>query len=81
MPDEAPKITPLRSFNILRNREVANLAVLELTTPEGAVRYAVTREILTTLSDAMTKAAANMTEAQQAAGDAAVEGKKAAKKA
>jgi hypothetical protein len=61
MPDAPePKILPLRAFKLLRNEEYPNFAVLELTTPQGPARYAVTRDILETLAANMTRAASNM---------------------
>ena len=62
MPEQAaePRIRPLRAFKLLRSEEYTAYAVLEITTPDGAARYAVTREILETLSANMTQAAAKM---------------------
>ena len=62
-----PKILPLRAFKLLRNEEYPNFAVLELTTPQGPARYAVTRDILETLAANMTRAASNMPKVPAAA--------------
>lgn len=69
MPEKAaePTIRPLRAFKLLRSEEYPAFAVLELTTPEGAQRFAVTREILETLSSNMTQAASKMPEPKAAA--------------
>jgi len=73
MPEQAkePRILPLRAFKLLRNEEYPNFAVLELTTPQGMARYAVTREILETLAANMSRAAANMPAAAAGAANAA----------
>ncbi len=62
MPEKTaePPIRPLRAFKLLRSEEYPAFAVLELTTPDGAQRFAVTREILETLSTNMTQAASKM---------------------
>jgi hypothetical protein len=66
MPDETPKLAPLRAFRLMRSEEYPNFAVLELTTPSGTVRYAVTREILETLSSNMVQTAGKMPKAETA---------------
>lgn len=58
--DAEPAIRPLRAFKLLRSEEYPAFAVLELTTPEGTARYAVTREILETLSTNMAQSASRM---------------------
>lgn len=62
MPEQEarPAIRPLRAFKLLRSEEYPAFAVLELTTPDGVARYAVTREILETLATNMSQAAATM---------------------
>jgi hypothetical protein len=68
MPEKAaePPIRPLRAFKLLRSEEYPAFAVLALSTPDGAQRFAVTREILETLSTNMTQAASKMPEPKAA---------------
>lgn len=61
LPPEA-KILALRAFKLLRNEQIPGLALLELHTDEGVMRYGATREILETLAQNMSRAASNMPE-------------------
>ena len=65
--DAEPAIRPLRAFKLMRSEEFPAFAVLELSTPDGSQRFAVTREILETLSANMTQAASKMPEPKAAA--------------
>lgn len=55
-----PTIRALRAFKLLKTPEIPGLAVIELQTDAGVMRYGATREILETLAQNMNRAASTM---------------------